>query len=195
MPAYTTFVGLFLWVMHQCKRVSSGTIVAHCCFFTFSWIIFFSCPLWGNLKKEIWLSSARIAGGSSVGVKVHSFSLALSLQVILSELYSTGFQRSFSDDDDLTAIADSDVIYAFQAPPLYSRGGSAPHSGNRGNRMSIKISDDIDFPHSFGSFFLISNFLFSTLPLSSWLTFIHTDSHFWAFTVCFINCIFHMQTF
>ncbi|XP_068448588.1 ubiquitin carboxyl-terminal hydrolase 43a [Clinocottus analis] len=50
-------------------------------------------------------------------------------QVILSELYSTGFQRSFSDDDDLTAIADSDVIYAFQAPPLYGRGGSAPHSG------------------------------------------------------------------
>uniref|UniRef100_A0A4W6FRQ4 ubiquitinyl hydrolase 1 n=1 Tax=Lates calcarifer TaxID=8187 RepID=A0A4W6FRQ4_LATCA len=47
-------------------------------------------------------------------------------QVILSELYSTGFQRSFSDDDDLTAIADSDVVYAFQAPPLYSRGGSAP---------------------------------------------------------------------
>ncbi|XP_040002488.1 ubiquitin carboxyl-terminal hydrolase 43a isoform X1 [Xiphias gladius] len=50
-------------------------------------------------------------------------------QVILSELYSTGFQRSFSDDDDVTAIADSDVVYAFQAPPLYSRGGSAPHSG------------------------------------------------------------------
>ncbi|XP_041789036.1 ubiquitin carboxyl-terminal hydrolase 43a [Chelmon rostratus] len=51
-------------------------------------------------------------------------------QVILSELYSTGFQRSFSDDDDLTAIADSDVVYAFQAPPLYSHGGSAaPHSG------------------------------------------------------------------
>ncbi|XP_070839327.1 ubiquitin carboxyl-terminal hydrolase 43a [Chaetodon trifascialis] len=51
-------------------------------------------------------------------------------QVILSELYSTGFQRSFADDDDLTAIADSDVVYAFQAPPLYSRGGStAPHSG------------------------------------------------------------------
>ncbi|CAK6953403.1 ubiquitin carboxyl-terminal hydrolase 43a [Scomber scombrus] len=50
-------------------------------------------------------------------------------QVILSELYSTGFQRSFADGDDLTAIADSDVIYAFQAPLLYSRGGSAPHSG------------------------------------------------------------------
>ncbi|TMS23261.1 Ubiquitin carboxyl-terminal hydrolase 43 [Larimichthys crocea] len=51
-------------------------------------------------------------------------------QVILVELYSTGFQRSFSDEDDLTAIADSDVVYAFQAPPLHSRGGSnAPHSG------------------------------------------------------------------
>ncbi|CAN9510529.1 unnamed protein product [Ophioblennius macclurei] len=50
-------------------------------------------------------------------------------QVILSELYSTGFQRSFSDDDDLTSIADSDVVYAFQAPPLSGRGGSAPHSG------------------------------------------------------------------
>ncbi|KAM8878628.1 ubiquitin carboxyl-terminal hydrolase 43a isoform 3-T3 [Spinachia spinachia] len=50
-------------------------------------------------------------------------------QVILSELYSTGFQRSFSDDDDLTAITDSDVIYAFQAPPPHSRGGSVPHSG------------------------------------------------------------------
>ncbi|XP_074545899.1 ubiquitin carboxyl-terminal hydrolase 43a isoform X2 [Halichoeres trimaculatus] len=50
-------------------------------------------------------------------------------QVILSELYTTGFQRSFSDEDDLTAIADSDVVYAFQAPPLYSRGGSTQHSG------------------------------------------------------------------
>ncbi|XP_015224677.1 PREDICTED: ubiquitin carboxyl-terminal hydrolase 43-like, partial [Cyprinodon variegatus] len=49
-------------------------------------------------------------------------------QVILAELYSTGFERSFSDDDDLTAIADSDVVYAFQAPPLSSNGGSAPHS-------------------------------------------------------------------
>ncbi|XP_068606936.1 ubiquitin carboxyl-terminal hydrolase 43a [Brachionichthys hirsutus] len=51
-------------------------------------------------------------------------------QVILAELYSTGFQRSFSDDDDLTAIADSDVVYAFQAPPLYNHGGNtASRSG------------------------------------------------------------------
>ncbi|XP_010872807.4 ubiquitin carboxyl-terminal hydrolase 43 isoform X3 [Esox lucius] len=45
-------------------------------------------------------------------------------QVILTEIYTTGFQRSFFDEDDLTCIADSDVIYAFQAPPLYIRGGS-----------------------------------------------------------------------
>uniref|UniRef100_A0A7N6BXS3 ubiquitinyl hydrolase 1 n=1 Tax=Anabas testudineus TaxID=64144 RepID=A0A7N6BXS3_ANATE len=57
-------------------------------------------------------------------------------QVILSELYSTGFKRSFSDEDDLTAIADSDVVYAFQAPPLYNRGGSARHSGSHGDRTS-----------------------------------------------------------
>ncbi|XP_051744286.1 ubiquitin carboxyl-terminal hydrolase 43 isoform X3 [Ctenopharyngodon idella] len=50
-------------------------------------------------------------------------------QVILAEIYKTGFQRSFFDDDDLTSIAESDIIYAFQAPPLYIRGGSARISG------------------------------------------------------------------
>ncbi|KAJ7992760.1 hypothetical protein DPEC_G00282010 [Dallia pectoralis] len=50
-------------------------------------------------------------------------------QVILTEIYTTGFQRSFFDDEDLTCIADSDIIYAFQAPPLYIRGGSAWISG------------------------------------------------------------------
>ncbi|XP_039506796.1 ubiquitin carboxyl-terminal hydrolase 43 isoform X3 [Pimephales promelas] len=50
-------------------------------------------------------------------------------QVILTEIYTTGFKRSFFDDDDLTSIAESDVIYAFQAPPLYIRGGSARISG------------------------------------------------------------------
>uniref|UniRef100_A0A3B3RTJ6 ubiquitinyl hydrolase 1 n=1 Tax=Paramormyrops kingsleyae TaxID=1676925 RepID=A0A3B3RTJ6_9TELE len=52
-------------------------------------------------------------------------------QVILSEVYTTGFQRSFFDEDDLTTIAESDVIYAFQAPPLYGRGGSMRISGQR----------------------------------------------------------------
>ncbi|KAK2829346.1 hypothetical protein Q7C36_017336 [Tachysurus vachellii] len=50
-------------------------------------------------------------------------------QVILTEIYTTGFQRSFFDDDDLTSIAENDVIYAFQAPPLYIRGGSTRISG------------------------------------------------------------------
>ncbi|XP_052398152.1 ubiquitin carboxyl-terminal hydrolase 43 [Carassius gibelio] len=50
-------------------------------------------------------------------------------QVILTEIYTTGFQRSFFDEDDLTSIAESDIIYAFQAPPLYIRGGSARISG------------------------------------------------------------------
>ncbi|XP_051904170.1 ubiquitin carboxyl-terminal hydrolase 43 [Hippocampus zosterae] len=51
-------------------------------------------------------------------------------QVILTEVYATGFQRSFFDEDDLTSIAENDVIYAFQAPPLYIRGGSARTSGS-----------------------------------------------------------------
>ncbi|XP_041076899.1 ubiquitin carboxyl-terminal hydrolase 43-like isoform X3 [Polyodon spathula] len=46
-------------------------------------------------------------------------------QVILAEVYSTGFQRSFFNDEELTSIAESDNIYAFQAPPVVSRGGSA----------------------------------------------------------------------
>ncbi|XP_041634557.1 ubiquitin carboxyl-terminal hydrolase 43 [Cheilinus undulatus] len=50
-------------------------------------------------------------------------------QVILTEVYSTGFHRSFFDEDDLTSISENDVIYAFQAPPLYIRGGSARISG------------------------------------------------------------------
>ncbi|XP_052374983.1 ubiquitin carboxyl-terminal hydrolase 43-like [Oncorhynchus keta] len=50
-------------------------------------------------------------------------------QVILTEIYTTGFQRSFFDEEDLTCIAETDIIYAFQAPPLYIRGGSALLSG------------------------------------------------------------------
>ncbi|XP_076006233.1 ubiquitin carboxyl-terminal hydrolase 43 isoform X2 [Genypterus blacodes] len=50
-------------------------------------------------------------------------------QVVLTEVYSTGFHRSFFDEEDLTCIAENDVIYAFQAPPLYIRGGSARISG------------------------------------------------------------------
>lgn len=62
------------------------------------------------------------------------------LQVILTEVYSTGFQRSFFDEEDLTSISDSDVIYAFQAPPLYIRGGSARVSGRWSDASDDHIS-------------------------------------------------------
>ncbi|XP_072319976.1 ubiquitin carboxyl-terminal hydrolase 43a [Eucyclogobius newberryi] len=65
-------------------------------------------------------------------------------QVILSELYSTGFQRSFSDDDDLTAIADSDVVYAFQAPPIYNHSGSTSVSGYHHSLPSSSYSSGSD---------------------------------------------------
>lgn len=55
--------------------------------------------------------------------------MRLCLQVILTEVYSIGFCRSFFDDEDLSSIAEHDVIYAFQAPALYIRGGSAKISG------------------------------------------------------------------
>ncbi|KAG8547921.1 hypothetical protein GDO81_027111 [Engystomops pustulosus] len=38
-------------------------------------------------------------------------------QVILVELHSSGFQRSFNDDEDLNTIAEGDPVYAIQAPP------------------------------------------------------------------------------
>lgn len=91
------------------------------------------------------MHTAELHSGVSLSLSTHSSfpsppSPLLLSQVILTEIYSTGFQRSFSDDDDLTSIADSDVIYAFQAPPLYSRGGSARFSGNRGNGIQMHPS-------------------------------------------------------
>ncbi|XP_063817110.1 ubiquitin carboxyl-terminal hydrolase 43 [Pseudophryne corroboree] len=54
-------------------------------------------------------------------------------QVILVELYASGFQRSFSDDEDLNTIAEGDPVYAFQVPlPLPKVSGTCrtgyPHS-------------------------------------------------------------------
>ncbi|XP_023649213.1 ubiquitin carboxyl-terminal hydrolase 43-like isoform X2 [Paramormyrops kingsleyae] len=50
-------------------------------------------------------------------------------QIILTEVYSTGFHRSFFDDEDLTNVVETDIIYAFQAPPLYWKGGLLQFSG------------------------------------------------------------------
>lgn len=59
--------------------------------------------------------------------------------MILTEVYPVGFRRSFFDEEDLTSIAENDVIYAFQAPPLYIRGGSARISGNRPKLAAIAL--------------------------------------------------------
>ncbi|XP_018090955.1 ubiquitin carboxyl-terminal hydrolase 43 isoform X2 [Xenopus laevis] len=54
-------------------------------------------------------------------------------QVILVELYPSGFQRSFSDDEDLNTIAEGDPVYAFQAPVAIPKAsGSSRSSVNEG---------------------------------------------------------------
>ncbi|XP_054834235.1 ubiquitin carboxyl-terminal hydrolase 43 [Eublepharis macularius] len=50
-------------------------------------------------------------------------------QVILAELGQSGFQCSFSDDEDLTTITEGDNIYAFQAPLSFNRSSSSHLSG------------------------------------------------------------------
>ncbi|XP_030063959.1 ubiquitin carboxyl-terminal hydrolase 43 [Microcaecilia unicolor] len=51
-------------------------------------------------------------------------------QVILLELYTNGFQRSFSDDEDLNSIAEGDIMYAFQTlAPVTKAGGTSRISG------------------------------------------------------------------
>uniref|UniRef100_A0A8D0EBT2 ubiquitinyl hydrolase 1 n=1 Tax=Salvator merianae TaxID=96440 RepID=A0A8D0EBT2_SALMN len=50
-------------------------------------------------------------------------------QVILAELGQSGFQCSFSDDEDLNTIAEGDSIFAFQAPLSFSRTNSSRLSG------------------------------------------------------------------
>ncbi|KAM6972783.1 ubiquitin carboxyl-terminal hydrolase 43a [Aplochiton taeniatus] len=83
----------------------------------------------GQRYLRVGLAVALLGSLSSLRAMVAEEGKISSDQVILAELYSTGFQRSFSDEDDLTAIADTDVVYAFQAPPLLSRSGSTRLSG------------------------------------------------------------------
>lgn len=61
---------------------------------------------------------------------------ASSLQIVLTEMYSDGFHRSFcDDDDDLEIIQESDSIFAFETPELFrpdqirsKRGGTTTRS-------------------------------------------------------------------
>ncbi|KAG7493998.1 ubiquitin carboxyl-terminal hydrolase 43-like [Solea senegalensis] len=86
-------------------------------------------------------------------------------QVILTEVYSTGFQRSFFDDDDLTSVAEIDVIYAFQAPPVYIRGGSARISGYHHSLPSSPYSTGYEGQRLTSSGTLSSEFLNHGVPV------------------------------
>ncbi|XP_040919352.1 ubiquitin carboxyl-terminal hydrolase 43 isoform X2 [Toxotes jaculatrix] len=86
-------------------------------------------------------------------------------QVILAEVYSTGFHRSFFDEDDLTSIAENDVIYAFQAPPLYIRGGSARISGYHHSLPSSPYSTGPEGQRLPSSGALSSEFLNQGVPV------------------------------
>ncbi|XP_062294643.1 ubiquitin carboxyl-terminal hydrolase 43 [Scomber scombrus] len=86
-------------------------------------------------------------------------------QVILTEVYSTGFQRSFFDEEDLTSIAENDVIYAFQAPPLYIRGGSARISGYHHSLPSSPYSTGPEGQRLPASGTLSSEFLNQGVPV------------------------------
>ncbi|XP_043570525.1 ubiquitin carboxyl-terminal hydrolase 43a [Chiloscyllium plagiosum] len=51
-------------------------------------------------------------------------------QIILTELYTNGFERSFSDEEDLNVIGEGDCVYAFQAPFVRGNcGGTTRQSG------------------------------------------------------------------
>nr|XP_046270476.1 ubiquitin carboxyl-terminal hydrolase 43-like isoform X2 [Scatophagus argus] len=86
-------------------------------------------------------------------------------QVILAEVYSIGFQRSFFDEEDLTSIAENDVIYAFQAPPLYIRGGSARISGYHHSLPSSPYSTGPEGQRLPSSGTLSSEFLNQGVPV------------------------------
>ncbi|XP_060882872.1 ubiquitin carboxyl-terminal hydrolase 43 isoform X1 [Labrus mixtus] len=86
-------------------------------------------------------------------------------QVILTEVYSTGFHRSFFDEDDLSSVAENDVIYAFQAPPLYIRGGSARISGYHHSLPSSPYSTGPEGQRLPSSGALSSEFLNQGVPV------------------------------
>ncbi|XP_017386930.1 ubiquitin carboxyl-terminal hydrolase 43 isoform X1 [Cebus imitator] len=70
-------------------------------------------------------------------------------EVILVELYPSGFQRSFFDEEDLNTIAEGDNVYAFQVPPLPSQGTLSAHplglslsprlAAREGQRFSLSL--------------------------------------------------------
>ncbi|XP_075703073.1 ubiquitin carboxyl-terminal hydrolase 43 [Rhinoderma darwinii] len=87
-------------------------------------------------------------------------------QVILAELHSSGFQRSFSDDEDLNTIAEGDPVYAFQTPPpLNKLSASSRSSGYPHSLPSSPRYFDQDVPKSPGGGSISSEFLASSSKL------------------------------
>uniref|UniRef100_A0A5F7ZU05 ubiquitinyl hydrolase 1 n=1 Tax=Macaca mulatta TaxID=9544 RepID=A0A5F7ZU05_MACMU len=73
-------------------------------------------------------------------------------EVILVELYPSGFQRSFFDEEDLNTIAEGDNVYAFQVPPSPSQGTLSAHplalsvsprlAAREGQRFSLSLHSE-----------------------------------------------------
>ncbi|XP_067860344.1 ubiquitin carboxyl-terminal hydrolase 43a [Heptranchias perlo] len=64
-------------------------------------------------------------------------------QVILTEIYANGFERSFSDEEDLNIIGEGDYVYAFQAPFVRgSCGGPTRLSGRYQNTAASSYKAD-----------------------------------------------------
>ncbi|XP_078081601.1 ubiquitin carboxyl-terminal hydrolase 43a [Mustelus asterias] len=59
-------------------------------------------------------------------------------QIILAEVYANGFERSFSDEEDLNVIGEGDSVYAFQAPLV--RGSSAAPTRQSGRYQNMTAS-------------------------------------------------------
>ncbi|XP_048466895.1 ubiquitin carboxyl-terminal hydrolase 43a isoform X1 [Rhincodon typus] len=59
-------------------------------------------------------------------------------QIILTEVYTNGFERSFSDEEDLNVIAEGDCVYAFQAPSV--RGNCVGTTRQSGRHQNVTAS-------------------------------------------------------
>ncbi|XP_045425706.1 ubiquitin carboxyl-terminal hydrolase 43 isoform X1 [Lemur catta] len=72
-------------------------------------------------------------------------------EVILVELYPSGFQRSFFDEEDLNTIAEGDNVYAFQVPPSPGQGTLSAHPSGLSVSPRLAAREGQRFPLSLHS--------------------------------------------
>ncbi|XP_075686482.1 ubiquitin carboxyl-terminal hydrolase 31 [Rhinoderma darwinii] len=65
-------------------------------------------------------------------------------QIVITEMYFDGFHRSFSDTDDLDTIQESDCIFAFETPEIYTSDGILSQRGVCVNNNQNYIRNGID---------------------------------------------------